>query len=333
MRGKALAVAGCMVGFAACVGDDGPIPQVDSGVDAASDVNVGPDVTSPDAGDGGVDAGPCNGMSGCPAEVDPTHLQLWLRGDVGLDCPSHRVTTWHDQSTHGRNAGPTTTTDGGAVLAAQCNEHAINSLSVVTFTAPTPSPNIYQDETLQVDLGFLPGAEFTIAIVHKQAAYTLTGGLLSFGNLPPIAHCGSSQGVQNTGLLELVVAHDDTSGSNEVYRVSHDCAGLDTAFPSTASLTPVLMEYTFDNVAGMRFFLNGIEVTNGMASKTGVTQDGGASTSLIGRGSNEQTINTTTTTVDTRYNGDIAEIVAYDLALSEPDRQTLEGYLKTKWGL
>jgi len=319
------AAGATLAALISCVGDDSSsIP--DGGADATADT-----VVPSDASDAG-DAGPCGAQTGCPAEIEPNNLQLWLSGDVGVDCPAHRVTTWHDRSTHGRNATPAMTVDAGAVLGAECNEDTISNLPVASFTDPTPSPNVFQDEVLQVDLSFLQGSDFTIAIVHKQTAYVLTGGLLIF-DLPPIGHCGSSTGVQNTGALELVIDHTDTTGAGEVYHVSHDCPALDAQFPGTASLAPELIEYTFDSVAGMRFFVNANEITSsGMASMTGITQDGGQS-SLIGRGSNWMTVNSTVTSVDTRYKGDIAEIVAYNAALTTADRQSLETYLKIKWVL
>jgi hypothetical protein len=331
MRGRAfgwaaIAAVAALAGVR-CLGDD-TNPVGNDGGDAALSES-GPDAP---ATDGGAEAGPCGTQSSCPAVIDPSHLQLWLEGDVGVDCPAHRITTWHDQSTHKRDAVPTTTADGGAVLPPECNEDTISNLPVASFTDPTPSPAILQDETLQVDLGFLKNSDFTIAIVHKQTAYLLAAGLLSFANLPPIAHCGSSTGVQNTGALELLINHTDTTGANEVYHVSHDCPALDVAYPTTATMAPVLTEYTYDSVAGTRMFINSTEVTNGTSSLTGVTQDGGE-VSLIGRGSNLMTVNTTVSTIDTRYKGDIAEIIAYDAALTDADRKQLETYLKVKWVL
>lgn len=303
---------------------------------STGDGSIGSDGGSNADGDGGPDAGPCPGETGCPALVGAGHLQLWLRGDKGMDCPVFRITTWHDQSTHGRDAIPVLNSDGGAALAPQCGVDKINNLTVPTFTDPIPSggtaSTASNDETLHVDLGFLKGHEFTVAIVHKQSTYLYSTGLLSFANPTHVSSCASGNpGPINAGAFWLGLTHDIYDGGNEQYGTSLECYGT---YPSTSSMAPQLVVYTFDNATGHHLFINSVESAlftsvgdASAANLTGVTQDGGEN-SVIGRLPPIPAF-----PLNLRYKGNIAEIVAYDSALSAGDRFVVQTYLKTKWNL
>lgn len=345
------AVISFTAGGVACVGDaamnaDPGAEDGSGGSDstATSDASMSADGSSSgnDGGDsgsnldgGGGDAAACPGETGCPALVGGGHLQLWLRGDKGVDCPAFRITTWHDQSAHGRNATAALNDDGGPALAPQCNIDKINNLFVPSFTNPIPSGGTAftpsSDETLQVDLGFLKGHEYTIAIVHKQSAYIVVTGLLAFAHPVRTSTCPLPLGPVNLGALALGLTHDPYDGGNEQYNTGFECYG---SFPGTSSMAPELIEYTFDNLTGHHLFVNAVErplvTTVGDASAAnliGITQDGGE-VSVIGRLPPVPSL-----PLNLRYKGNIAEIVAYDVALSSADRFVVETYLKTKWAL
>jgi hypothetical protein len=326
-----------------CVSDDPTSPGASSSDDGGAgsdgtslgDGSAGGDSsTSGDGattGDGATD--PCAGESGCPASVDSSHLQLWLRGDQGLDCTNFRVTTWHDQSTHGRNATAALNPDGGPALAPECAVgQKINGLAVATFTDPPPAGGTAfdksADETFRVDLGFLKGHEFTIAVVHQEAAYIFSSALLAFAQIPSPG-CFSGQ-PQNAGGFALGLTHDTDAAA--YYQSDIQCItnGSD-GYRAPTTMQPQLVEYTFENATGYHIFVNGVEsqlsvISNldaSAANLIGVTADGGEN-SLIGRMPDSL--------VNLRYKGNIGEIIAYDSALSSGDRFVVQTYLKTKWG-
>lgn len=336
-----------MAGIAACVadepgttgggGDDDGSTGGDGG--GSGDATLGGDGsrTGDDSGsitDAGIDANVCGGEIGCPAAVRGDHLQLWLRGDKGVDCMNFRAATWLDQSGHGRHATVPKADDGGVALAPECEVDEIHSLNAMAFNDPGDPSAPSADETYSVDLGWLKGHDFTFAVVHQEKAYIFSSALLSFANFPPPS---CSMGPENGGAFQLLLTHNygdaATNYQSDIECVSNGANG----YPAPTTMTPQLVEYSFDNATGYHVFVNGVEsalhpITNdaydaAAANHIGVTASGGES-SLIARQPSDKYIPT-----NTRYHGDIAEIAAYDVALSAVDRQVIETYLKKKWGL
>ncbi|MEO8801659.1 MAG: hypothetical protein ABI551_27455 [Polyangiaceae bacterium] len=283
--------------------------------------------------DGGVDAGLCDGEIGCPAAVGGGHLQLWLRGDKGVDCVNFRAATWLDQSGHGRNATLPKGDDGGIPLAPECEVDAIHSLNVMAFNDPGDPFAPSADETYAVNLGWLKGHDFTFAIVHKEKAYIFSSALLSFALVPQPAPY-SCLAPQNNGGFQLLLNHDSDAAA--YYQSDIQCVtNTSNGYRAPTTMDPQLVEYQFSATTGYHIWVNGKElalsvISNGDASAAnliGVTANGGEA-SLIARLPSDPSL-----PLNTRYKGDIAEIAGYDVALSDVDRQVIETYLKKKWAL
>ncbi len=287
--------------------------------------------TDGDVGDGG--GGACNGEIGCPAGVGGGHLQLWLRGDKGVDCVNFRAATWLDQSGHGRNATLPKGDDGGVPLAPECEVDAIHSLNVMAFNDPGDPFAPSADETYAVNLGWLKGHDFTFAIVHKEKAYIFSSALLSFVYVPPPS-CAA--GPANNGGFQLRLEHDvsGTADAATYYQSDIQCLDAPNGYRAPKTMEPQLVEYQFNATTGYHIWVNGKELAldaggqnTSAANLIGVTANGGES-SLIARLPSDPSL-----PLNTRYKGDIAEIAGYDVALSDVDRQVIETYLKKKWDL
>jgi hypothetical protein len=252
-----------------------------------------------------------------------------------MDCDeSGHVTAWHDGSTHRDDAHPSGSQPGPA-----CGVHTLNNLAVANFTAPaTTAP--YVAGTLDVDLGFLANSEFTIFVVERRWS-DRTSATPSFllGTQSPaeseLASCDGNVWHRGLHLGYLWIGPPDVSAPTPAFVFDQSCEGVGygqvaeipgadggAAGPADASVETM----TFSSLSGFLVYRNGsLWLERTMATPyTGplLSADGGS----IGRALLQ-------TTRDTRYVGDIAEIVAYSASLTTADRTAVEGYLQTKWGV
>lgn len=297
----------------ACVGDEQS--TTDGGQDAT------PDVTPQN--DGGVDApvdSPADTAQDVTADaaVDPqsiigSNLQLWLTSDKGMTCVTtttpNRVTTWADQSGHNRDA--TAATANGA----RCNVHSINSIDVPYLSAPGSS-SPYNDEIFTVDLSFLVNTAYTVAIVEKRWA---DHG--SFASLIGTIVPGEAQADPGD--------HDKAFGfafaqGNLVVDQYYDrplAYNIAAAPDSTAHFVIAW----FAPTVGHRLYVDGNDVDDNL-SDAGLAALIVAQSGVIG---SSEYINA----FDDRFQGDIAEIIVADAALSPSALNQLGSYVKTHWGL
>jgi len=70
---------------------------------------------------------------------------------------------------------------------------------------------------------------------------------------------------------------------------------------------------------------------NGVGYSAGVKNPDGAAPTVVGDG--YLGVAYSISAADDRYNGDIAEVIGYDIALDATDRAAVESYLKSHWGL
>lgn len=255
-------------------------------------------------------------------------MQLWLRGDRGVDCVESLTTAWNDQSGHGRNAVPVGLADGGSALPPVCGLALINAKPVISFDSAYDANGGYiEDKTLKVDLSFLQDSSFSVAVVHRRTQSRYQAGLLTFGKVYDGICVGNDP---HTGLFELAANYaNPTSGERLQYEVESSCnTGY---YPGVlADTSAELLEYVYSATIGRHVYRNGIALQEQDATDAGVvgvTSDAGAN-ARIGRAAISPAI-----PMDTRYGGEIAEIVGYDEALSASDRTALEAYLKNKWAL
>jgi hypothetical protein len=331
----------------ACVGSEG---QGQSSTDAGSESSTGPgdgalDASSgtdgvapaeggPDAEAGG-DAGEAGDSGPTPPvlpAVQTSHLQLWLTSDYGAKCagasPS-RLTVWSDQSGNHRDA----TT--GSHTGPECGNHPFGSVGVPYFSAPPPAvAGLYVDETLDVDLSFLSGAEYTIFVVERRWADRPNSSPLGCLFLGTDAVPNETNPTHFEALQTGYVYYNGGPG------LVIDLTGFGTqtpqppaqgAVPTVGGNPPIEAAFDmfrFTHAGGLEVWINGkLE-----QSRPGDMPLMGA----LGRGAIGRS---TFKASDTRYIGDIAEVIVFDTGLTSPagdagamsEQSQIEQYLRNHW--
>jgi hypothetical protein len=280
----------------------------DRAVSSAADVDAGDALTS--------DVADTLARPSLPS-VAPAHLQLWLTADSGVDCVGSspaRVHLWSDGSSHHRDA------TSGSHLGPRCGEplHTMAGASVPYFSAPAGGPP-FVDDSLDVDLSFLSGVEYTLFVVERRwSDRDPTGGALFIG----------TQTINETSpptLEALQVGYVFWRGYTQL---SIDLTGYGTqtpmgAVPALGSMMPAaatLDMFRFSHAAGLEVWVDGKLAT----SRAGdYALQGPLSAGSIGRA--------TYLTRDLRYVGDIAEIIVFDAALVPNEQVQIENYLREHW--
>lgn len=111
-----------------------------------------------------------------------------------------------------------------------------------------------------------------------------------------------------------------TTPSYRVGKRDDGNTGADTA-QGTPNTNPTIVSYVHTGVA-VSLFANGATVINAAASNVGATTLNRFTLGAFGR-----------TAAEDFYNGRIAEVCAYDAAISTANRQRLERYLARKYGI
>jgi hypothetical protein len=252
---------------------------------------------------------PCPG-AGCPNFPAAAHLQLWLRGDQAVDCvpqgTENRVSAWQDLSGKGHHARTPANVRGplcgpGATM--------INGRRTVTFPRTAGAT---AEEYLEVDLTSLINTSFTIAVVERRAGADRTSYVLgSKLPVPDSVGCTSNPNA-GAGILlgyeRSTMLIGGTWGPDCGARVPVDAFGPK---PNTTVLI-------FSPGVGATLYADGV------ASPTAATPKLDTLTALIGRGFDAQM-------PENRYHGDLAELIAFDTALSDVERVALENYLHGFW--
>ena len=283
------------------------------------------------AGGGGAAAGAGGGGSGgttvaglpLPA-VAAGHLQAWLTADKGVDCVNGEVTTWLDQSGKHRDAVK------GSHKGPQCPAtlHTLAGAQLPYFSAPGTAPP-FNDETLDLDLAFLAGTDYTIFVVERRwADRTPASGQneeLIGTDLPTDINASCPSAGKQIDLGYAFYDGFPTLGYESI--CYQPFSGTRGRVPDAASLPPsptaVDMLLLSQNVADSpTVWQNGVKVNGGAAS-------GGPGSGFVG-GSIGRAFGTHT---DNRFQGDIAEIVIFDAGLADADVQQMNAYFKAHWHL
>lgn len=331
-------------GLLHCVGDE-PNSSADVG-DGSSDAAGGDGcsgtdgTTSDDGGGSRTDSGSdaatnppdkCVGFTDCPKDIQAADLQLWLRGGFDMDCVGGHIVRWKDQSGKGHDATPPTTNEGDAAVAAQCGVASINGIDVATFTAPAEVDagkfTEHVDETLDTNLDFTTLTDYTFFVVHERASDDI-GYLISRDDSPapggghglPCNHTTTeNEGDFGFGYDELITA----TAIGITY--TQGCSNGEWNFDSFAANEVLVDELVFDHTSGHVIFTNGLQAYAGDHGVDDTNEVAGGGHGVIGRGNDLY--------FESRYHGSIAEIIGYSRALTSPERNNIEAYLKRQWGV
>jgi hypothetical protein len=344
------------VGVIHCVGDDpatGSPASDDGGNNGGDSTTSGGDGST--SGDGSTtktdgstppnDA--CIGNVNCPTAIDAAaNLKLWLRGNVGVTCSGGRVSQWVDQSLAGNNGvaanfgGPKNIT----ALTPQCGKNEIAGHNVVTFTAPIQDAGAggpFLDETLRTDTDWIFNTEYTFFVVHRRQVDGTFGLIAQDVGIPGVWNCTLTPGgyAQPQDVFAFGFRPLASTTSNALYYAQHCLsAGAIEFGPSGESDAGTFAsgkievdEVVFSIALGHQIYVNGVPQLAAESSandKRSLTPIGGGDAGLpgfVGRASDS--------TVDNRYQGDIAEVIGYKSALGDSERAQIEAYLKLQWGL
>lgn len=235
--------------------------------------------TTTAAGPGGVSAG----------------LQVWLRADAGIGVAHGApVTTWSDQSGRGRDASWNSgNTFGELAPVFRTSNAAIGARPSVRFDG---------QQALDLDLGFLVGADYTVIAVNGRDR---TG----FANF----WLAGTRAVINEN---LVLGYERP----DLLRQSHYANDLDAVVEGyTGSEIWSLDTYTFDRGAGKDIYHNGAPVATDNSLAALVSTTGSA----LGHFRAIPIF---------WFQGDLAEVIVFDRALSAVERLRVEAQLAGKYG-
>jgi hypothetical protein len=291
---------------------DGPAADVvPSMPDAAVDVGVDDSSQGPldQASDGGACTAP-----GCPSMLAPDHLQLWLRGDEGVECVevdgTNRVMAWRDRSPKGNDALVAAGKHGPL-----CGAGMIGDRPVVTFPR---TPGLEAEEHFEVNLSSLLDHSFTIAFVDRRPAARAPSEAWVFGSKLPYPEGIQCDGVSPDNAQGLAIGY---GGPPALFATvwGPDCEAQANVGrgDDSAHLTVV----TFSPTSGLTLFRDGASVSTAASEGLKATMGG-----YLGRG-----YQSTPGTLESRFLGDLAEVVVLDEALETPARQALEVYLQARW--
>jgi len=280
----------------------------------AMDGAQGPEAAEP------VDASDASDPGLTPLSINSAHLSLWLTADRGITCIGGRIKRWEDQSNRGDHARPVY----GAGPQCDLPSHAYMGVNLPYFSAPK-TPNIY-DETLDLDLNCLVNTEYTVFVVERRWAdyrdHSASAEYLVSTPVPGAALATMLDAECVLGGFQLGYAYDgdephlvlDQGCSRAAQRV--DRVSLDAA---PALLSEEVGEYNARWGRGL--WVPGLPVAHVADTTELMSANGGA----IGRGIVQSA------KFDTRFRGDIAEIIIYDSALTSEEATNVEKYLALHW--
>jgi hypothetical protein len=291
--------------------DSGPdeTPVEDAGAESLPDAEAGPD--------------PSDHLPRFPILSRAQSPRLWLTADLGLICDQGRVTRWRDLSGNGNDA-----TLKLGQLGPRCQlstaPHVVNGIDIPFFSAPIDRSNLI-DETLDVDLGFLAQNDYTIFVVERR--WKDLGFIL--GTTAPdqtVLNCQDTTDQDEALQFGYV---DYGSGNPLSLVIDQTCDGVRATVLPVPVPPPARLGYDttrFGVSFGHQIWIDGSLLINSENLRVPLkVAQGGA----IGRAF----VNLASTGLDSRFIGDIAEVIVFDTALVDEDRITMEQYLKAHWGL
>lgn len=228
-------------------------------------------------------------------------LSLWLKSDSGVTLSGSNVTAWADQSGNGNNA-------------------IANTGEEPTFVSSFLNGN--------------PAIEFNGEGQVLQIADSNSLDFLNISSFIVLKYLGQGTG---NNIAYLKNANDGSPGDAAMYALDavNQGAGNSLTFPQNVNgwsdnqtqidiqdSTPRILSMTYDgtnqNVYSNGYFSNTFNLGGNIATSTGILQIGGYNKSFNG---------------EEYFYGQIAEIIMYNRAVINTERQQVESYLNTKYAI
>jgi len=235
-----------------------------------------------------------------PGPFPTSGLKLWLEADAGVTLNGSTVSQWADQSGSGTNASQGTSASQPILVA-----NALNGKPAVRFDGS----NDYM--TFNLPINGLTG--MTVFLVSSNRA-NQTAGSSQAEYAAIFWNETTSWGTVYLSPFQSQVAW--RFGTTQVYNRQ-----IYTRPSSVGSgYTRTTMKH--DGPAGTdTLYVNGVQVQSATGKLSALT--GHQDTGNLGRGYNNNTY----------FNGDIVEVLVYNRALSDSERQSVEQYLDGKYNL
>jgi hypothetical protein len=238
--------------------------------------------------------------------VPAAGLTLWLKADAGVTTDgSGNVSQWADQSVFGNNA-----VQGDSSYRPTPTSSAINGQPALTFDGASTFLTIPDNASLRP-------STMTLLVVAKRTGDSDYG---NDGQIVSKSYYGGGSWASPYAAFTLLC--DSTLNASAGCAVAGDSDG--PAGFQTANNTTYLYSFDYDG-ANQKFWVNGGNLAT--HSGAGSVDYGDSSTKdlAIGVGS--------ATWLHQHFNGQIAEILMYNRALTDAERNQAEVYLANKYGL
>jgi hypothetical protein len=224
-------------------------------------------------------------------------LGLWLKADAGITLVGGAVDAWADQSGNGRNySAPATRPAYSGTL---------NGFPVLTFNGST---DYLTGDAESLTLGQnVTGLTMILVVKYAGAMIQRAFGI------------STSAAVDGTRALVGVSATQWQTGGRRLDADSVVLLSGGTASTATV-IQSSLLRYS---VATGAVFVNGASQVDTTFQTAGNSQNGASLRTIIGGGLNLANF----------LQGDLAEIIVYQRAISVEERNSVELYLSQKWGI
>lgn len=222
-------------------------------------------------------------------------LALWLRADAGIGvADGSPIRRWRDQSGNRRDA---IWDDGNAYGELPPAFRASNAA-----VGLRPSARFDGQQALDVDLGFLVGSDYTVIAVNGRDR----AGFANFW-------LAGDRGVSNQS---LILGYERT----DLLRQSHFANDLDAVVENYAGTEVWSLDtYTFDQRAGRAIYHNGVPSASD-GSLAALTSTSGANLGHF------------RALPQFWFQGDLAEVIIFDRALTARERLRIETQLAERYG-
>ena len=237
-----------------------------------------------------------NSLKGLILWLEPTSEASFSSAEA-VDAAT--ISSWNDinpQETKKNNATQT----GASSLRPTYVEKGINNLPVLRFDGST--------DYLNFDGASLINSNYTIFVVEKKEDVAAdVNGLFIGGTNPTAANTALHLGYRTPAIATITQDHYSNM--------------LNYSPPMGFTKTPTIHSFWFSTSGGKKYWNNG-----------GVTPEKSEPTQTAALISYDGPRIANCFTVH-YYKGDIAEIIMFNRALSEKDRQSVESYLSKKWSI
>ncbi|MFO8021108.1 MAG: hypothetical protein R6U65_01485, partial [Perlabentimonas sp.] len=247
-------------------------------------------------------------VTGLEAPIgNTTDLVYWLRGDLGVTGASP-ITNWADQSLNGNDATP------GGTGPDQIISADMNNQEVMDFDG-SRELNIANDPRINAGTGYA-GEERTMFIAFKTGAdVTFTQYIYEQGG-----------GVNGVGAFVK-------NGNVYVTVYNNNAADQITVYESVSSNTPYILSFNWNN-GNLTAKLNNVNFSN--QTSAGTINSINAHTGDISIGHTGGTTRDETGASvggGLNFSGEIAELIYYDLSLTEIEEVEINNTLGTRYGI